>query len=153
MKYLPSCVSGAAVVLLLFLATGSTALAAAPEMNLKAQLVWGTDGGKPKDQTLKDLDQKTKERLKKVFKWKDYFEVDQQGFKVATASKKRVRMSSKCEIEVENLGSSTVEVKLYGEGKMVVRRKEALPEGELLVMAGEDKNDTAWFVVLSVAKK
>jgi hypothetical protein len=79
--------------------------------------------------------------------------VDKQDIRVMSGSKKRVRMSSKCEVEVESLGGGTVEVKLYGEGKLVVRRKEALPPGELLVMAGEDKNDTAWFVVLSVAKK
>jgi len=69
------------------------------------------------------------------------------------SSKKRVRMSEKCEIEVENLGDSTVEVKLFGEGKMVVRKKQALPTGELLVLAGEDKNDTAWFVVLTPGER
>ena len=43
--------------------------------------------------------------------------------------------------------------KLYGQGKMVVRKTQKIKAGELLVLAGDDKNDTAWFVVLSQVEK
>ena len=138
---------------MLTLALVLPAVAVADEVKLEAVLIWGTDGGRPNDPKLKELGGETKAKLKGVFKWKDYFEVDRQSFKVPSGEKKRVRMSSKCEIEVENLGESTMEVKLFGEGRLVVRKKQALPAGDLLVLAGDDKNDTAWFVVLAVAKK
>jgi hypothetical protein len=127
--------------------------AATGDLPLQAQLIWGTDGDKPKDRDLKDVDTATKEKLKKVFKWKNYFEVDKQEFKVPMSSKKRVRMSAKCEVEVENLGDSQVEVKLIGESKMVVKKRQALKPGELLVLAGDDKNNNAWFVILTLSKR
>ncbi len=126
------------------------AQAAPDELNLQSQLIWATDGGKPKDKPeLKDVDSATKDKLKGVFKWKDYFEVEHQEFKVPMSSKKRVRMSLKCEVEVENLGGASVEVKLFGEGKLVVRKKQVIKPGELVVLAGDDKNNTAWFVILT----
>jgi len=129
------------------------ALGAPGEVSLRAVLIWGTDGAKPADRKLKEVEPQTKQKLKAVFKWRDYYEVDRQVFKVPISSKKRVRMSEKCEIEVENLGDSNLEVKLFGEGRMVVRKKQALPSGEVLVLAGEDKNDTAWFVVITPGEK
>jgi hypothetical protein len=128
-------------------------LAAPGDLNLQAQLIWGTNGEKPAGKDLKDLDVATLKKLRAVFKWKNYFEVDRQTFPVALSSKKRVRMSSKCEVEVQNLGDSSVEASLYGEGKLVIRSKQVLKPGEPLVLAGEDKNDTAWFVVLTSTRR
>jgi hypothetical protein len=31
---------------------------------------------------------------------------------------------------------------------MVVKKRQGLTPGELLVLAGDDKDDTAWFVVI-----
>ena len=62
-------------------------------------------------------------------------------------------MSDHCEIEVDNFGNSSIEVKLYGKGKMVVKKTQKIKPGELLIFAGDDKNDTAWFVVLSQTEK
>ena len=62
-------------------------------------------------------------------------------------------MSDDCEIEVQNLGNSSIEVKLYGKGKLAVRKTQKISPSELLVLAGDDKDDTAWFVVLSQLAK
>jgi hypothetical protein len=133
---------------LLWLLTALPGWGAPGELGLRALLIWGTDGSRPTNQKLRELDPELRGKLRAVFKWKDYFEVDRQAVKVPLASKKRVRMSPKCEIEVENAGDSTIEVKLFGEGKLVVKKRQVLNPGELLVLAGEDKNDTAWFVVV-----
>ena len=138
----------------LFLLAGGLAMGAEPgALSLQAQLVWGTDGAKPNDPKLRDLDPALKKKLAGVFKWKDYYEVDRQMITVPMSSKKRVRMSPKCDVEVDNLGDSMVEVKLFGEGKLVVKKKQALKPEELLVLAGDDKDNTAWFVVLSRPKR
>jgi multidrug efflux pump subunit AcrA (membrane-fusion protein) len=118
------------------------------DLKLQAQLIWGTDAAKPSDTKIKDLDADTKDRLKGVFKWKNYFEVSSQSFEVGARSSKAIRMSPKCDIEVEHLGDALVEVKLFGEGRLVVKKKQTLKAGELLVLAGDDKNNTAWFVIL-----
>jgi len=130
-----------------------SALAAKGDLHVQAQLVWGTDGDKPPDPGVKRLDEATRKKLGSVFKWKNYFEVDRQNFKVALSAKNRVRLSPKCEVEVENLGDSQVEVKLIGEGKLVVKKKQVLKAGELLILAGDDKNQNAWFVIITPSSR
>jgi hypothetical protein len=123
-------------------------LAAADEVGLQAQLVWATDGTKPAGKELKELDAATRDKLRGVFRWKEYLEISKKDFKVTAAVLSRVRLSPKCEIEVERFGQETYEVKLFGEGKMVVKKRQSLKPAELLVLAGDDKDDTAWFVVI-----
>ena len=123
------------------------------DLNLEAQLVWGTNNEKPDDPKLKEVDPSMAEKLRKVFKWKNYFEVNRQNFTVPAGSPKKVKMSDECAIEVQNLGNSSIEVKLYGKGKLAVRKTQKISRSELLVLAGDDKDDTAWFVVLSQPAK
>lgn len=136
-----------------FIIASCVGRSASTDIHLQAQLVWGTNNDKPDDPKLKDVDSNVREKLRGVFKWKNYFEVNRQSFTVAASGSKRVKMSDLCQIEVHNLGNSLVELKLYGEGKMVVRKTQKVKAGELLVLAGDDKDDTAWFVVLSLVEK
>src|ERR1041385_5246557 len=136
-----------------FVCFSITARSAPGDLNLQARLVWGTNKDKPDDPKLKDVDAQVKEKLRGVFKWKNYFEVNRQDFTVTASGPKRVKMSNRCEVEVQNLGNSSVELRIYGQGKMVVRKTQKIKAGELLVLAGDDKNDTAWFVVLSLLEK
>jgi hypothetical protein len=126
-------------------------LHASNELNLQARLIWGTDQEKPKDPKLKELDSALKDRLKGVFKWKNYFEVNLQKFAVTPEAPKTVVMSDKCKIEVQNLGEALIEVKLFGEGKMVVKKRQPIKPGQPFVLAGDGKNDTAWFVVITAS--
>ncbi len=136
-----------------FCASSFHARSGSTDLNLQAQLVWGTNKEKPDDPNLKEVDPIVAEKLRKVFKWKNYFEVKRQNFTVAVGSPKKVKMSDECEIEVQNLGNSSIEVKLYGKGKLAVRKTQKISPSELLVLAGDDKDDTAWFVVLSQPAK
>jgi hypothetical protein len=49
---------------------------------------------------------------------------------------------------VKKLAGSEVEVSLMGKGKEVVKRKQSLPKGEMLVLGGNAPNSTAWLVLL-----
>ena len=137
----------------LFCASSFLVRSGPADLNLQAQLVWGTNKEKPDDPKLKEVDPSVAEKLRKVFKWKNYFEVNRQHFTVPVGSPKRVKMSDDCEIEVQNLGNSSIEVKLFGKGKLAVRKTQKISPSELLVLAGDDKDDTAWFVVLSQPAK
>ena len=141
------------VGVVLFCASSFLVRSGSADLNLQAQLVWGTNNEKPDDPKLKEVDPSVAEKLRKVLKWKNYFEVNRTNFTVAAGSHKRVKMSDDCEIEVQNLGSSSIEVKLYGKGKLAVRKTQKINPTELLVLAGDDKDDTAWFVVLSQPAK
>lgn len=57
-------------------------------------------------------------------------------------------MSKSCEIRVKNLGNDRVEIELFGKGKSVEKRTQALPKGKLLLLGGNAEHSTCWFVVL-----
>jgi hypothetical protein len=125
---------------------------AAGESNFQVQLIWGTNGEKPKDKPLKDVDPKLQERLKGVFKWKNYYEVSRKPLSVPKEASKKLTLSEKCEIQVQDVGSSRIEVRLFGEGHLVVKKVQTVNPGEVIVLAGDGKDDTAWFVVLNPTK-
>jgi hypothetical protein len=146
-------VGQAFLVIAMILVSGQpTRGAGGDDLSLQAKLIWGTDGDKPKDRKLQDVDPETTRKFRGVFKWKNYYEVSRTNFVVAAAATRTVRMSPKCEVKVTNQGKSRVAVELFGEGKMVVEKRQVLKPGELLVLAGDDKNNTAWFVVLEPGK-
>jgi len=130
-------------------------LAQAGENQLKVQLVWGTDEAKPRNAEIKELEPKLRKKLERVFKWKNYFEIKQEQTALPSTESKRIKLSAKCEIEVRFVDEGTLEVKLFGEGKLTATKRQAfkpLMQGEILVMAGDDKQkfEDAWFVVVSV---
>jgi hypothetical protein len=126
----------------------------AQEMKFKAVLIWGTDGEKPKDEEmlegeqLKDLDDACKNKLKRIFKWQNYYSVAEQPFHLKIGEKKRIQVSKKCEIEVEQKDNEGLAVELIGKGKSVKKVKHAMPLTEWLILGGDDKNANAWFVII-----
>ena len=125
----------------------NAAEAKAEDRKFEAQLIWGTDKEKPDDPKLKPVDPELVKRLQNVFKWKYYFQVNQVPFVVPAKKAKKVELSDKCEVEVRDLGKPMTEVQLFGEKKLVKKITQAV--AQCLVIAGDDRNDTAWFVVLT----
>ncbi len=118
-------------------------------IKLQAQLVWGTNDDKSPDPKHKPVDDDVKAKLNELpLKFSNYFEVNRKSVEVAMSATNRVPMSEKCELEVKSLGANNFEVSLYGKGKQVVNRKQALKKGEMLVVGGNAPNATAWLVVL-----
>jgi hypothetical protein len=134
---------------------GITAATAAGESNsFQAQLVWGTDGEKPPDKALKDVEPKLLEKFKAIFKWKNYYAVGpRKPMSVPKDGSQRLKLSDKCEIEVQDVGSSRIEIRLFGEGNLVVTHKQTVVPEEPIVLGGGSKNFTAWFVVLTPTKQ
>ena len=125
------------------------AAAGAAEMTVQAVLVWGTNGEKPPNKDLKELEPELARKLSKApYKWKNYFEVDRRLLTVSPSENKHVAMSEHCELEIKNLGDERIEVKLIGRGKPVSRNVESLPPGHTMILSGDDKNDNAWLIVL-----
>jgi hypothetical protein len=119
------------------------------ERKLEAQLLWATDDAKSPDPNHKPVDADLNRKLKSIpLKYKHYFEVKRQTFGITDKTYTKVEMSKQCYIEVKDKGETRVTVKLYGEGKFVKRLDSALPKGETVTIAGDDKNGTAWLVVV-----
>jgi hypothetical protein len=122
----------------------------AADVKFQAFLLWGTDNSKPPEgkayqPAAADVLQKLKEL---PIKWTNWFEVRRKDFAVAQDKVTEVAMSEKCQVNVKKLGDSDIEVSLIGKGKEVMKRKQSLPKGEMLVLGGNAPNSTAWLVVL-----
>ena len=139
------------LVLLLTSLSALLGVASTPgEARVQAVLIWGTDEAKPTGKNLKEVDSKLRDRLANVFKWKNYFEVNRQTATLQSSAKvQTIKLSEECSVEVKLLPENVAEVKLIGKGKAMVTRRHSLSKPDALVLAGDDKNKTAWFVVLN----
>jgi hypothetical protein len=132
----------------LVLALGTMAAQAA-NLKVEAKLIWATDMAKSPDENHKPVDPATAERLGKTFKWKHYFVVQSLVKDIPSRGLARFELSKKCTVEIKELEGPRVEVTLFGEGKPVHKTVKALNKGESFVYSGDDKNETAWFVIIS----
>ena len=131
----------------LFLACFYANSAGAEEIKLEIQLVWGTNDEKSSSPDHKALDPAIAKKLK-MFKWKNYFVVSRQEVVVPNRASKKIKLSSKCYIEVKELEGPRIEVNVYGEDRHVKKITEGLAKQGMLTIAGDDKNDCAWFIII-----
>jgi hypothetical protein len=124
--------------------------AQADDLKLRAFLVWGTDEVRPPEgKAYKPVDLEIRQKLNDLpLKWTNWFEVNRKDFVASQGAVKEVPVSQKCQLQVRKMIGSELEVTLIGKGKEVVKRKQALPKGDLLVLGGNAPNSTAWLVVL-----
>lgn len=118
------------------------------ELRLEARLIAGTNEEKSAGSTQKVVEADLTKTLRKVFKWKNYFEDNRLTSSIPLNGKKKIKLNADTELEVTYLGGDRVEVRLHLCGKPVTKSVNTLPEKEWLTLGGADKNNTAWFVVL-----
>ena len=121
----------------------------AEDLKIDAKLIWGTDDEKSTNATHKVVDEALVKELRKTFKWKNYFVINQQTGVVPNRGTKQFQMSKQCVIEITELEGPKVEVKLIGEGKPVNKTIQTLSRGAFFTIGGESKNGCAWFVVVT----
>jgi len=132
-----------------FLLTCGVPPTSGAELKLEAKLIWATNDDKSPDPSHKPVDPATAEKLRKVFKWKNYFIVNRLVKVVPSRGSNRFELSKQCTIEIRELEGPRVEVKLIGDGKEVHKTTKALSKGEWFTYAGDDKNESAWFVIIT----
>jgi|ERR1043166_1499944 hypothetical protein len=131
----------------LFLSAG----APAGTLKLELQLVWATNDEKSPDPKLQLAEEDISKKLKKGFKWKNYFEVRRKAVELNGAEPKKVEMSKKASLDIKNVGNGKIEVRFFGEGKEVDHRTEPLSNCPL-IFGGIAENETGWFVVVKPGK-
>ena len=135
------------LTLLLFIGGATQTFAA--NLKLEAKLIWGTNDDKSPNPNHKELDSGTKEKLRKVFKWKNYFAVNHLVKPVPSRGTNKFELSKDCTIEIKELEGPKVEVKLIGEGREVHKTTLTISKGQSVVYSGDDKNESAWFVMIT----
>ncbi len=133
----------------LLLLAGSTVQTFAANLQLEAKLIWGTDDVKSPNPEHKEVDAATKEKLRKVFKWKNYYVVNRITKPVPSRGSNKFELSKECTIEIKELEGPRVEVKLIGKGKEVHKTTLNIEKGQSVVYSGDDTNQSAWFVIIT----
>jgi hypothetical protein len=147
-RQIPTALLAGCVGAFAFFGFGQLNLQAAT-VKLEVLLVWGTNDDHSPNPKHKPVEAEVKEKLKELpLKWTHYFEVTRKSVELPPSSSNKVPLSPKCELQVKSLGGSRLEVILFGKGKETLRRTQALPKGEMLVLGGNAPNATAWLVVL-----
>jgi hypothetical protein len=121
--------------------------ASAADIKLEARLVWGADDGSG-GPTCKPVDADLTAKLQGTFKWKSYYEITNQLASIPENKTRDLKMSEHCTLRIKNLGGNRVEVNCIGEGKQVYKGSYTLIPPKWVVLGGNSKNDTAWFIAL-----
>ncbi len=127
----------------MFLAAGFAVQAG--DLKLEATLVWGTTTGTNVSHQL--LDAKRTKDLSRIFKWQSYYAITNRTAVIPANGTRTIPMGAKCQLKVKNLGASRVEVVWMGNNKIISTNVHTLP----LTLAGNDKNDSAYFMLLRSA--
>ncbi|SRR6266478_4844450 len=138
------------IALLGVLFFNSSRLSAAETSGIRVEaiLVWATHVAKTNDASLKELEPQLAKKLHKAYKWDLYYEVRRKEASVSGKDATHVQISEKCSLDIKHVGDERFEVHLTGKGKAVSRSVESLAHGYIMVLSGDDKNDTAWLIVI-----
>jgi hypothetical protein len=121
--------------------------AQAQSMRVEAQLIWATDDPAPPNPKYRPVDPDIAKRfVGGPFHWKYYYEVNRQTVNLTNSEGKRLTMSEHCVLDIKNTGTYRVQVKLFGDGKLVSTHGESLAKNHMLVLSGNSGNSTAWLV-------
>ncbi|MEO5802658.1 MAG: hypothetical protein ABIR24_03945 [Verrucomicrobiota bacterium] len=131
---------------LLMTSFGASKLAAA-DPRLEVQLVWGTNDDSSPDPKHKPLEASLVKKLG-MFKWKNYFTVNRKDVLLALNAAQKIQLSPQCEIEIKHLGSQRYEINVFGQKKHVKKITEKITRQDSLTIAGDDKNDCAWIILI-----
>ena len=137
------------LVSLLFLALGA-GVAQAKELKIESKLIWGTNDEKSPKKEHQPVDEVTAAKLRKVFKWKNFFVEKTVTGTVPSRGSNQFKLSDKCTVEIAELEGPKVEVKLIGKGQPVHKAMKEIRKGEWFVYTGDDdKHECSWFVIIT----
>ena len=133
------------VAILLFADSG-IASDKADSINIKACLVVGASKEK---KGAKKVSEPIRKRLSKVFKWRNYYQLSVKQLSIPDDKTKTTKLSKKASIKVSNRKNGKVSVSLFSGSKMLIQKSQTLRTGSYMVLAGDSKGDSAWFIVIS----
>jgi hypothetical protein len=119
-------------------------------MHVEMLLLWGTNDPMSPDPDHKPVDAEMARKLaKSPYRWKYYYVVNRHHVTLGPGETKNgIKMSPKCVLDMTNPADGKIEVTFHGDGKKLLKHNVPFPKGELYLLGGDAKNETAWFVAL-----
>jgi hypothetical protein len=123
----------------------------ASDLTLQAKLLWGANDSS--NGNYKAVDGGLSAKLHRLYKWNNYFEITNQVKSIPVNQSRDFKMSGQCVVRVKNLGDSRIEVSCIGKGKEDSKTSHVLGPTKWVVLGGDAKNNTAWFIGLREVDK
>jgi hypothetical protein len=121
----------------------------AEKVTFYVQLIRGSDAEERPTPECKPVGPKLSAKLRPVFHWKHYWEINRQQVALAHGGKARVRLSKERDVEIDLGDPAKRKVTAFKDGKPVARATRSAGDA-MTVIGGERDGDTntAWFIIV-----
>ena len=117
------------------------------KLNYSVQLIRGSNGTKPPVLEAKPIGAKLSKKLRPVFNWQSYWEMNRQHVELARGQKAKVRLSKEREVEIDLTRRDKRTVTAYEGGRALSRITRPVGGG-MTITGGDRDSKTVWFIVV-----
>src|SRR5262249_15600265 len=132
--------------LLLTLIAGASA-AQGSGLTFYLQLVRGNDQNQPPTDYAKPIGPILNRKLRAVFKWKNYWELNRNCIAIKQGERIRKRLSNEHEVEIELPEPDKLTIRVFLNGRLSRTRTQPVHDA-FCVTGGNEGNDQSWFIVV-----
>lgn len=140
------------LILVFWIAAPVVEAADAPKAVHTVQLIRGDDEDKPPAPEAKVVGTRLSTKLRPLFRWKSYWEIQHQKIELAPGEKTKVRLNRDREVEVDLTEAGKRKVTVSQGGKQLARSIRGSGEA-MTIIGGERDAHSVWFVVVRVDLK
>ena len=135
------------MAVLVFLAASLSCGADMEKRTYYVQLVHGSDGKAPPPAHSQPIGPKLSGQVRRVMRYKSYWEVARKEVDVAEGHKASVMVGQHCKVEIDLTQPNKRRVTAFRKGKPVAA--DTRPSGQTMTIIGGDRDgNEAWFVVV-----
>jgi hypothetical protein len=128
-------------------AAATVAAAATTNLTFHVQLIRGTESDSPPSKDSKGIGPKLAANFRRVFTWKQFWEVDYQEVHLAPGKKTKLRLSPEREVEIDLNKPGQRIVTAFSKGKLVTRAIDPL-DAPMTLIGSERDAHSVWFIAV-----
>ena len=121
----------------------------AADLKLEAKLIWGSND--PTDKVQHPSWLKTRNfllDLHRIFKWDNYYEINTKDVSIPQDENRHFADEREMQVGGKESRQQSHRSKLHRQRQASQPRNHSLPPGQWFTLGGNDKNNSAWFVVM-----
>ena len=111
------------------------------------QLVRGSDSEAPPSPQARAIGQKLDQRLRNIFRWKNYWEIKRETATIRSGAAVRTKLSADREVEIAWHTPHAVTVSIYTHGKVTRRRTQSI-DTAFSIAGGDSDASQSWFIIV-----
>jgi hypothetical protein len=135
------------LLVLLLIGPPMARAADSPPITFYIQLVCGSDSTTPPSPQAKLVGQKLDQRLRDVFRWKNYWEVRRESVSLKTGGSVRRRITPERDVEIDLPTDHNMTISMYLDGKLTRKRQQSV-DAAFYIAGGDTSASDSWFIIV-----